>query len=69
MNWPRKRRSADTGTGMRLSQGWRKNIYPRRRLLDQLSELEREDPESIKRGRAPTFTSEEMQARRPGSTR
>ena len=54
---------------MRLSQGWKRNNYPSRRLLDQLSGLEREDPEARRYGGAPTFTSEEMQNRRPGSRR
>jgi hypothetical protein len=54
----------NVGGGMRMSQGWKKNIHPRRRLLDQLSELEREDPESARRGGTPVFTSEEFQSRR-----
>jgi hypothetical protein len=56
--------------GMRISQGWKKNLYPRSgRLPDQLADLEREDPESVKRGGVPTFTSEEFQSRRPPGRR
>jgi hypothetical protein len=52
------------GGGMRLSQGWKRNIAPQRRLRGVLSELEREDPESARRGGVPVFTSEEFQSRR-----
>jgi hypothetical protein len=65
--WQRKENV--TG-GMILSRGWQKNIHPRQgRLPDVLAELERVDPESAGRGGAPTFTSEEMQARRPPGRR
>jgi len=53
------------GGGMRLSSGWKRNVYPRRRLHDQLQQLEQADPESTPRGGIPFFSWEEMQARRP----
>jgi hypothetical protein len=56
--------------GMRLSQGWKRNLYPRSsRLPIPLTDLEREDPEAAKRGGIPVFTSEEMQDRRPPGRR
>jgi hypothetical protein len=53
------------GGGMILSQGWRKNAYPRSRLSDPLAALEREDPASRRYGGAPVFDSQQMQNRRP----
>jgi hypothetical protein len=64
------RRQEKSSGGMRLTRGWQKNIYPRSsRLPDHLADLEREDPEAAKRGGVPTFTSEEMQDRRPPGRR
>jgi hypothetical protein len=55
------------GTGMWLSSGWKRNAAPRRRLADQISALEREDPASRRHGGAPVFTQAEFLARRlPG---
>jgi hypothetical protein len=68
MRLPRKKEK--NGGGMILSQGWRKNAYPRSgRFPDVIADLEREDPESRRYGGAPTFTQAEFLARRPPGRR